>query len=78
MDKPVVKPSGGRRESEGVVVLVIGVEHNAPGGKDPRFDHVWGAGKRVGMAGGTRLNYPGGLRPVVAAEGPAREAAWRW
>jgi RNA-directed DNA polymerase len=72
----VVKPNGGRRESEGAIVLVIGVEHNAPGGKGPRFDHVWGAGKRVGMAGGSWHNHPGGSRPAVAAEGPTRGAVW--
>jgi len=31
----MVKSSGGQRESEGVVVPVISVQQNAPGGKDP-------------------------------------------
>ena len=41
-DKPMVKPAGVQRESEGVVVPVMlrelvpdGVQHNAPGGKGP-------------------------------------------
>jgi len=61
----MVKSSGGQRESEGVVVPVIGAQHNAPGGKDPRFDHAGNAGKRKGMAGTSRSNSPGGLQPVV-------------
>jgi RNA-directed DNA polymerase len=63
--KPMVKSSGGQRESEGVVVPVIGVQHNAPGGKGPHFDHARGEGKREGMAGSARSNYPGGLSPAV-------------
>ena len=59
--KPMVKSTGGQRESEGVVVPVIGVQHNAPGGKGPHFDHAGGEGKREGMAGTTRSNHPGGL-----------------
>ena len=63
--KPMVKSSGGRRESEGVVVPVIGVQHNAPGGKGPHFDHAGGEGKREGMAGTARSNYPGWPEPAV-------------
>jgi RNA-directed DNA polymerase len=66
--KPMVKASGGQRESDGVVVPVIGVEHNAPGGKGPDFDHAGGEGKRQGMTGTARSNYPGGSQPVVAGE----------
>ena len=33
--KPMVKSCGGQRESDGVVVPLIGVQHNAPGGKGP-------------------------------------------
>ena len=62
----MVKSSGGQRESEGVVVPLIGVQHNAPGGKGPHFDHVCGEGKRQGMAGFARSNYPGGPGPAVA------------
>jgi hypothetical protein len=67
--KPMVKSPGAQRESEGAVVLGIGVQHNAPGGKGPHFDHAGGEGKREGMAGSARSNYPGGLSPVVAVGG---------
>jgi RNA-directed DNA polymerase len=60
----MVKSSGGQRESEGVVVPLIGVQHNAPGGKGPHFDHAWGEGKRQGMTGTARSNHPDGLSPV--------------
>jgi RNA-directed DNA polymerase len=63
--KPMVKSSGGQRESEGVVVPLIGVQHNAPGGKDPHFDHAGGEGKREGMTGTARSNHPGGSPPAV-------------
>jgi RNA-directed DNA polymerase len=63
--KPMVKSSGGQRESEGVVVPVIGVQQNAPGGKGPHFDHAGGEGKHEGMAGTARSNYPGGCPPAV-------------
>ena len=59
--KPMVKSAGGQRESEGAVVPVIGVQHNAPGGKGPHFDHACNEGKRQGMAGTARPNHPGGL-----------------
>jgi RNA-directed DNA polymerase len=62
--KPMVKSSGGQRESEGVVVPVIGVQHNAPGGKGPHFDHAGGEGKRQGMTGTARSNNPGRPQPV--------------
>jgi len=44
--KPMAKSSGGQRESEGVVVVGIGVQNNAPGAKDPCFDHAFDGGKR--------------------------------
>jgi RNA-directed DNA polymerase len=62
----MVKAGGGQRESEGAVVPLIGVQHNAPGGKDPRFDHAFGEGKHQGMAGSARSNSPGGRSPAVA------------
>jgi RNA-directed DNA polymerase len=62
----MVKAGGGQRESEGAVVPLIGVEHNAPGGKGPHFDHAFREGKHQGMAGGSRSNSPGGLSPAVA------------
>ena len=66
MHKPMVKAPGGRRESEGVVVPLIGVQHNAPGGKGPCFDHAFGEGKRQGMAGGSRSSSPGSPQAAVA------------
>jgi RNA-directed DNA polymerase len=63
--KPVVKSGGGQRESDGVVVPVIGVQQNAPGGKGPDFGQASGGGKREGMAGTARPNNPGGPGPVV-------------
>jgi RNA-directed DNA polymerase len=65
--KPMVKSSGAQRESEGVVVPPIGVQHNAPGGKGPHFDHAWGEGKRQGMTGTARSNNPGRSRPAEPA-----------
>lgn len=57
----MVKSAGGKRESDGVVVLVSVVRDTA-GGKGPGFGHVDGEGKRKGMTGGTtRSNYPGGV-----------------
>jgi RNA-directed DNA polymerase len=63
----MVKSCGGQRESDGVVVPVIGVQHNAPGGKGPDFGRAGGGGKREGMTGTARSNNPGGQpRPVDA------------
>ncbi len=44
--KPMAKASGAQRESEGVVVVMIGVQNNAPGAKDLCFDHACCGGKR--------------------------------
>jgi RNA-directed DNA polymerase len=63
----MVKSSGVQRESEGVVVPLIGVQHNAPGGKGPHFDHAWEEGKPQGMAGVSRSNHPGRREAVVPA-----------
>lgn len=60
----MVKSEGVQRESDRVVVPVIGVEHNAPGGKGPDFDHASGRGKRQGMTGTARSNNPGRPSPV--------------
>ena len=54
-----------QRESEGAVVPVIGVQHNAPGGKGPHFDHACNEVTRQGMAGTARSNHPGGCPPAV-------------
>jgi RNA-directed DNA polymerase len=65
----MVKSAGVQRESDGVVVPVIGVQHNAPGGKGPDFGHADRAGKREGMTGVTWSNYPDRRSPVVALDG---------
>ena len=44
--KPMAKRDGGQRESEGVVVVMIGAQNNASGAKGPRFDHACCGGKR--------------------------------
>jgi RNA-directed DNA polymerase len=62
----MVKAPGGQRESERGIVPVTGVQHNAPVGKGPHFDHAFGEGKRKGMAGSARSNSPGGSPPAVA------------
>jgi RNA-directed DNA polymerase len=67
--KPMVKSLGGQRESEGVVVPLIGVR-DTPGGKGPCFDHAREAGKREGMTGFARSNHPGRPSPVVADDEP--------
>jgi len=67
----MVKSEGGQRKSDGVVVPLIGVQHNAPGGKGPDFGHAREAGKRGGMAGTARSNHPGGpVRPVALHQLP--------
>jgi hypothetical protein len=43
--KPMVKSGGGQRESEGAVVVGIGVKLKAPGAKGPCFGHGCGGGK---------------------------------
>lgn len=56
-NKPSVKSQGAERESDGVVVLVNAVQHNAADGKDPGFGHAGHRGTREGMAV-TRPNHP--------------------
>ena len=68
--KPMVKAFGGQRESDGVVVPLIGVQHNAPGGKGPDFDQAGQAGKREGMTGVSRSNNPGRPSLAVADDEP--------
>ena len=63
--KPMVKSEGGQRKSDGVVVPLIGVQHNAPGGKGPDFGHASEAGKHRGVAGTARSSDP---RQPVAGE----------
>jgi RNA-directed DNA polymerase len=66
----MVKALGGQRESDGVVVPLIGVQHNAPGGKGPDFDHAGEVGKCEGMIGSDWSNHPGRPAPVVADDAP--------
>jgi RNA-directed DNA polymerase len=54
----MVKSSGGQRESDGVVVP--GGGGRSPAGKGPDFDRAGGGGKRKGMTGTARSNYPNG------------------
>jgi len=63
--KPMVKSSGGKRESDGVVVPMI-AGMNPAGGKDPDFGHAGRGGKHEGMAGTSQSIYPQGqhLPPV--------------
>ena len=77
----MVKSSGAQRESDGVVVPVIGVQHNAAGGKGPDFGHAGDGGKREGMAGTARSNYPGGVDAVAprrTCEANVRELHALW
>ena len=57
--KPVVKPSGAQRESDGAVVPTA----KQAEGKGPDFGHAEDGGKRQGMAGTARPNHPGGRPP---------------
>jgi len=61
-DKPVVKLDGGKRESDGVVVLPI-AGMNPAGGKGPDFGHIGDEGKHQGMTGFARPNFPDGHLP---------------
>jgi RNA-directed DNA polymerase len=63
--KPVVKSSGGERESDGVVVPGRAVEPVRAPGKGPDFGHAGNGGKREGMAGTAQPNYLDGHQPVV-------------
>jgi len=65
----MVKSAGVQRESDGVVVPVIGVQHNALGGKGPDFGDADRVGKREGMAGFVRSNSPDTPQRVVAVDG---------
>jgi RNA-directed DNA polymerase len=42
----MAKSSGAQRESDGVVVVMIGVKLKAPGAKGPDFGHGCVGGKR--------------------------------
>ena len=62
--KPMVKSSGGERESDGVVVPLISAR-DAEGGKGPDFGHAEDRGKRKDMTGTARSNNPDGSTLVV-------------
>ena len=64
----MVKALGAQRESDGVVVPVIGVR-DTPGGKGPGFDHAREVGKCEGMTGSARSNSPGKSPLAVARRG---------
>ncbi len=64
----MAKASGAERESEGVVVPRMGVQHNAPGGKGPCFGRARDGGARQGMIRSTGSNHPDGPRPIVHEE----------
>jgi RNA-directed DNA polymerase len=53
----MVKPNGGKRESDGVVVLPI-AGMNPAGGKGPDFGHAGNRGTSEGMAGTAQPNSP--------------------
>ena len=55
----MVKSDGGKRESDGVVVLPM-AGSNPAGGKDPDFGHAGERGTRKGMPGTAPDNYPEG------------------
>jgi hypothetical protein len=71
--KPKVKSGGGQRESEGAVVVRIGVQNNAPGAKGPRFDRACVGRERQGMVEPVRPTYPCGhtsARPAASEMAP--------
>ena len=55
---------GGQRESDGAIVLMTTGRSPATG-KGPDFGHAGEGGKREGMAGTARPNYPGGHMPAA-------------
>jgi RNA-directed DNA polymerase len=60
----VVKSDGGQRESDGAIVLMT-AGRNPAVGKGPDFGHAGDGGKREGMAGTARPNYPDGHMPIA-------------
>ncbi len=60
----MVKASGAQRESEGIVVPMMGVDEKALGGKGPHFGLAGGGGTRQGMAGTAWPNSPNRSSPV--------------
>lgn len=71
----MVKSYGGQRESDGVVVPLI-AGRNPVGGKDPDFGHAEDGGKREGMAGTARSNYPEGRHVAPAKVRQLQNRLW--
>jgi hypothetical protein len=63
--EPVVKSSGGKRESDGVVVAWMEVHHNASGGTGPDSGHAGRAGRCKHMTRTAWSNLPDGRMPAV-------------
>jgi RNA-directed DNA polymerase len=70
-----VKSSGGKRESDGVVVLPI-AGRNPAGGKDPDFGHVGDRGTSEGMAGSARSSFPEGRHVAPAKVRRLQNRLW--
>lgn len=68
----MVKSSGAQRESDGVVVPAV----QAAAGKGPDFGHAGDGGKREGMAGTARPNYPEGRHPASAKVRQLQNRLW--
>ena len=62
--KPKAKAGAAQRESEGIVVPMMGATNNAAGGKGPCGGRVGGGGKREGMAGKPGPKHPRGPEPA--------------
>ena len=62
--KPKAKASGVQRESEGAMVLKMGMEDNISGGKGPCFSQASGEGKREGMTETAQSKHPDGREPI--------------
>ena len=70
----MVKASGAQRESDGVVVPLV--TNQVAGGKDPDFVHVGNGGKREGMTGTARSNYPEGRHMAPAKVRQLQNRLW--
>jgi RNA-directed DNA polymerase len=70
----VVKSTGAQRESDGVVVPAAASQ--AAVGKGPDFGHVGDGGKREGMAGTARSNYPEGRHVAPAKVRQLQNRLW--
>jgi hypothetical protein len=68
--KPKAKSSAAKRESEGLVVLVIVATNNATGGKELCFGHARSEGKREGMAAKSGPTDPDARSCVVQVQRP--------